>query len=180
MLRIAVDMDEVIADALGEHIFRYNQMFEADLTRAHFRGKGFYEVLPKEHRAGAESIVHTGEFFMDLPVMPGAQEVLKALCERHEIFITTAAMEVPRSFDAKYHWLLKHFPFISPMNFVFCGDKSIVRADYLIDDNARHFKHFAGTGILFDAPHNQNVTGYQRVHNWFEVRDLFCAQLQAV
>lgn len=28
--------------------------------------------------------------------------------------------------------------------------------------NARHFAHFNGTGVLFDAPHDQSVTGYRR------------------
>ncbi len=178
MLRIAVDMDEVIADALGEHIRRYNETFSAQLERAHFHGLRFKEAIPAQHREKADSLVHTRDFFADLDVMPGAQDVLRKLCEKHEVFITTAAMEVPLSFDAKYEWLLKHFPFISPMNFVFCGDKSVIRADYLIDDNARHFKHFGGTGILFDAPHNRNVTGYRRVHNWHEIEVLFSRELQ--
>ncbi len=104
----------------------------------------------------ADNLVHSRDFFADLKVMPHAQNVLRKLCEHHEVFITTAAMEVPHSFDAKYEWLVTHFPFISPMNFVFCGDKSVIRADYLIDDNPRHFQRFSGARILFDAPHNRN------------------------
>ncbi|MGQ4827688.1 5' nucleotidase, NT5C type, partial [Enterococcus faecalis] len=92
--------------------------------------------------------------------MEDAQDVLFNLHREHEIFIASAAMEVPMSFTAKYEWMKEHFPFISPMNIVFCGDKSILNADYLIDDSARHFKRFRGQGILFDAPHNHNVTGY--------------------
>lgn len=180
MVRIAVDMDEVIADALSEHILRYNNMFEAKLEPSHFHGKHFNQVIPPEHHDKAISLVHTRDFFADLPVMPDSQRVLQKLCSDHEVYITTAAMEVPHSFDAKYQWLLKHFPFISPMNFVFCGDKSIIKADYLIDDNARHFKRFSGTGILFDAPHNRNVSGFRRVHNWMEVEDVFARELTSV
>ncbi|HEY9774245.1 MAG TPA: hypothetical protein V6C81_10640 [Planktothrix sp.] len=180
MLRIAVDMDEVIADALGEHISRYNREFNAELEKAHFMGKHFRDAIPAEHREAAFRLVHTRDFFANLEVMPGAQEVLRNLSSEHEVFITTAAMEVPLSFEAKYQWLLTHFPFLPPMNFVFCGDKSIIRADYLIDDNARHFKTFIGTGILFDAPHNRDVRGYQRVRNWFEVNELFSRQQVAV
>jgi len=180
MARIAVDMDEVIADALSEHILRYNQTFGAKLELVHFHGKRFKEVIPDEHREQAERMVHTRDFFADLPVIAGSQEVLQRLCTKHEVFITTAAMEVPLSFDAKYQWLRKHFPFISPMNFVFCGDKSVVRADYLIDDNVRHFAHFEGMGILFDAPHNRNVIGFRRVENWHEVDQLFATELGEV
>ena len=42
------------------------------------------------------------------------------------VFIATAAMEVPTSFQAKYRWLAKHFPFIPASHIVYCGDKSIL------------------------------------------------------
>jgi 5'(3')-deoxyribonucleotidase len=80
---------------------------------------------------------------------------------------------VPTSFAAKYQWLQRHFPFISPANIVFCGDKGIVDADYLIDDRARHFERFKGTPLLFSAPHNAAERRYPRVSSWAEVRDVF-------
>ena len=82
-------------------------------------------------------------------------------------------MDVPCSFDAKYRWLREHFPFIPPAHIVFCGDKSIVEADYLIDDRARHFSRFKGRPLLFSAPHNVREAGYPRVHSWADVRHLF-------
>ena len=54
-------------------------------------------------------------------------------------------------------WLERHFPFLPPTRFVFCGDKSILHADYLIDDMPRHFQRFAGQGVLFTAAHNAKV-----------------------
>ncbi len=173
MARIAVDMDEVIADALGEHINRYNKSFNAQVQRHELTGLSLRQAVPANLASQVEQLVHTEDFFSDLEVFPHAYDVLLKLIQENEIFIATAAMEVPLSFDAKYKWLLKHFAFISPMNFVFCGDKSIINADYLIDDNARHFERFKGTGILFDAPHNQHVAGYRRVKNWLEVGEVF-------
>jgi 5'-nucleotidase len=173
MARIAVDMDEVVADACGEHLRRYNQMFGANVDKRALLGCHLRDIIPVEHRRAANEIVHTTDFFEDLEVMPGAQEVLERLTRNHEVFIATAAMEVPNSFASKYRWLQRHFPFLSPLNYVFCGDKHIIAADYLIDDNARHFRKFAGEGILFDAHHNQHVKGYRRVHNWYEVEALF-------
>ena len=67
-------------------------------------------------------------------------------------------MDVPCSFDAKFRWLQRHFPFIPPSHIVFCGDKSIVDADYLIDDRSRHFTRFKGEPLLFSAPHNAGET----------------------
>jgi 5'(3')-deoxyribonucleotidase len=56
---------------------------------------------------------------------------------------------------------------------VFCGDKGILNADYLIDDQPLHFRRFKGEGILFTAPHNLHVTGLRRVDNWLQVERLF-------
>jgi len=102
--------------------------------------------------------------------------VIAELATRHEVVIASAAMDVPCSFDAKYRWLERHFPFIPPSHIVFCGDKAMVDADYLIDDRARHFSRFKGRGLLFSAPHNSGETRYPRVSSWNEVREFF-AQL---
>jgi hypothetical protein len=55
---------------------------------------------------------------------------------------------------------------------IFCGDKTIVNADYLIDDQTRHLRSFHGAGILFSAPHNWKETGCCRVESWEEIRQL--------
>jgi 5'(3')-deoxyribonucleotidase len=105
--------------------------------------------------------------------MPDSQRVLERLSQRYEIFIATAAMEFPNSFGPKFRWLERHFPFLSPTRFVFCGDKSILNADYLIDDMPRHFQRFVGQGVLFTAAHNAKVAAPVRVNNWLEVENLF-------
>lgn len=75
-------------------------------------------------------------------------------------------MEVPGSFDSKFRWLREHFPFIPPSHLVFCGDKGILNADYLVDDRSRHFWHFRGIGILFGAPHNARQVVAYRADGW--------------
>jgi 5'-nucleotidase len=173
-LRIAIDMDEVMADALSEHVRRYNAAFDARLTLDDLQGRHLEECVPAVHRQAAEDLIDAS-FFEDLELLPDCQAVVGELAARHEVFIASAAMDVPCSFDAKYRWLRRHFPFIPPSHFVFCGDKTIVNADYLIDDRARHFTHFKGEAILFSAPHNCHETRYRRVTSWAEVRDLFAA-----
>ncbi len=113
------------------------------------------------------------DFFEDLALMPGAQDVLKNLSSRFDIFIATQAMAVPNSLGPKYRWLQRHFPFIPPSRYVFCGTKSILRADYLIDDRPKNLFRFEGKGLLYTAPHNLNVTGFTRVDNWQQVADYF-------
>jgi 5'(3')-deoxyribonucleotidase len=171
--RIAIDMDEVIADAVSEHLLRYNRDFSENVTVADLEGKWLWDIVQMDRHAALEAYLRSEDFFAVLNVMPDSQRVLRALQSRYEVFIATAAMEVPTSFTAKYKWLGQHFPFIDPAHIVFCGDKSIIRADFLIDDNPRQLQRFEGEGILYASHHNVNVTGYRRVKNWLEVEAMF-------
>jgi len=182
---IAVDMDEVIADALAEHLLRYNRDFahepETPLTRDSLHGRWIWDAVPAHRVRDLERYMLSDDFFRVLPVMPHAQRVLERLQSRYDIFIATAAMEVPSSFTPKFLWLAEHFPFIPTTNIVFCGAKSILRADFLIDDNPRQLRLFQESsngqltreGILFTSPANVAVTGFRRVNDWLEVESMF-------
>lgn len=171
-LRIAVDMDEVIADAFGKHLRHYNQRTGANLTPDMVAKKGLGAVLPAEQREEFQAVPHSPGFFADIELVAGSREALLELSRNHDIFITSAAMEVPGSFADKFQWLARHFPFIPPSRIVFCGDKNIVNADVLIDDRSRHFRGFRGTGILFTAPHNVNEAADLRANNWNDVLEI--------
>ncbi len=170
---ICVDMDEVIADALGEHLLRYNRDFNEKLTMADLHGKWIWDFVPPERLSQLERYIRTDDFFAKLEVMPHAQRVLHRLQEQYEVFIATAAMEVPTSFTSKFEWLKAHFPFIRPSHIVFCGDKGILRGDFLIDDNPRQLRRFRGEGILYSAPANVFVSEFRRVRDWTEVEKMF-------
>jgi len=172
--RIAIDMDDVMADALAEHLRRYNAAFGTGITAAELSGRHLEQCIPSAHREAAEAMLDAS-FFEDLAVLPGCQEVVRELADRYDVFIASAAMDVPCSFDAKYRWLRRHLPFIPRSQSVFCGDKTIVDADYLIDDRPRHFTTFRGQAVLFSAPHNAGETGYTRVASWKDVREHFAA-----
>ena len=173
MKRICVDMDEVMADALGEHLLRYNRDHEEQITKDDLHGKWLWDVVALDRHPMLEAYLRSDDFFAVLDVMPESQRVLQRLQQKYEVFIATAAMEVPTSFQQKYRWLAKYFPFIPASHIVYCGDKGILRADYLIDDNPRQLRRFEGEGILYSSPHNVGVKGFRRVKNWLEVEAFF-------
>ena len=176
-----VDMDDVIADALGEHLLRYNRDIGVNITAEDLRGRWLGDLIPVAHLPTVEQYILSADFFAVLGVLPESQRVLERLQSRYDIFIATAAMEVPSSFTPKFNWLARHFPFIPTSHIVFCGDKSILRGDYLIDDNPRQLERFSRTregdgpreGILFTSPANANVTGFRRVNNWLDIEEMF-------
>jgi 5'(3')-deoxyribonucleotidase len=169
-------MDEVMADTLAEHLRRYNQTFDEAVTPQDLAGKGLFEITPVDRRQQLRAFLDAEDFFEDLALMPGAQDVLQQLSSRFDIFIATQAMAVPNSLGSKYRWLQRHFPFIPPTQYIFCGDKSILRADYLIDDLPKNLLRFEGQGLLYTAPHNLTATGFLRVDNWQQVADYFATQ----
>jgi 5'(3')-deoxyribonucleotidase/uncharacterized protein with PQ loop repeat len=168
-LRIAVDMDEVIADAFPKHLSRYNEVTGSKLTKEMVAQHGLRASIPDDKWEIFQAIAHEKGFFADLAVIEGSQAALAELSQQHDIFIASAAMDVPYSFDDKFDWLEKHFPFVPPSRIVFCGDKHVLNADVLIDDRSRHFKQFQGMGILFTAPHNACENVPLRANNWKEV-----------
>jgi 5'-nucleotidase len=171
--RIALDMDEVMADTLTAWLERCNQDFGTRITKADLHGKKIYDLVGPARAVAARGFLDHPEFFLDLPLMEGSQAVVKSLYQKYEIFVTSAAMDHPNSFPAKYVWLKKHFAFIPDKNIVFCGDKSIIRADFMIDDSVANLKAFIGQGIVFTAPHNALETAFPRVNGWLDVAKFF-------
>ncbi len=169
-MRIAIDMDEVMADAVKKIRACYENEFGIHLTDHDLAGKHLSKIVPPDHAQLVKKWLHTKGFFRDFEVIEGSQAAIKQLTDAgHDIFITTAAMEFKYCLEDKYEWLEEHFPFLTWHQMVFCGSKKILNADYLVDDNPINFDGFVGQGLLYTAHHNLNETRFPRVNNWAEV-----------
>ncbi|HEY4931287.1 MAG TPA: 5'-3'-deoxyribonucleotidase [Terriglobales bacterium] len=171
--RLAIDMDEVLADTLARFLSEYNREFGENLTKADLSERKLAEIIPADRRARLRHYALSPGFFRDIPVMAGSHAVMEELREHYEVFIATAAMEFPSSFSEKYLWIKHHFPTFPDTHIVFCGDKSVISTDFLIDDSPRHFDRFSGRGFLYTAPHNRAETRYPRLNDWEDVRRQF-------
>lgn len=171
-MRLAIDMDETVSDAVHRLLSWYERDFGVTLERSALHGAEFEEIVAPEHAEAVRDYPRHPDFFRDLPIIDGAVSAIQALSDTYEIFFVTAAMEYPTSFQAKFEWLETHFEFVDSLNFIFCGTKKIINADILIDDRSRHIDHFDGRGLLFTAEHNINLEGYERVSSWKEVEGL--------
>jgi len=164
-------MDGVLADFETQLIIWYEKHYGVKVTRESFIGLPESEALP--HKGVVRDFVTTSGFFRTLPVIEGAIDAVKKLMVHFEVYVVSAAMEFPLSLPEKYEWLQEHFPFITWRNIIFCGDKSIVNTDYMIDDHPKNLDHFKGKTIMFSAGHNANFSHHQRVNNWDEVLAFF-------
>lgn len=171
MKRIAIDMDDVMADTTVKIIQHINNICQSSYTYEQLMSSDndikqeFYKLYLANN-----DFLHTPGFFEDIPVKENAIEVIKSLQEVYEIFVVSAATEFPNSLKEKLDWMTQHFPFITWKNIVFCGHKHTIQADYLIDDHEKNLVTFTGTPLLFTAPHNLHINDYERVSNWLDVK----------
>ena len=172
---IAVDMDGVIADTVLQFINWYEKDYGVKIEKNAFHGRPEIEVFPE---GVMKKIVYSPGFFRNVPLMDGAQEALVELMEHFDVYIVSAAMEFPQSLPEKYDWLKEHLPFVSWRNIIFCGDKSVIGTDYMIDDHVRNLDSFKGKTILFTAGHNVDIDRHTRVNNWKEAMEFFKKELQ--
>jgi 5'(3')-deoxyribonucleotidase len=170
---ICVDMDEVLADVLHEQILLYNREFSERLTVSELHGRWIWDFVPPDRVRALEKHIQSDEFFEHLAVIPHSQRVLERLQRRYDVYIATAVMEFPQAFVPKYEWLKRNFPFIPPSHIVFCGNKGIVRGDFLIDDNPRELRLFRGEAIMYSSPANALVQEFRRVNSWLDIEELF-------
>ncbi len=167
MESIIIDMDEVMADTMGGMINWYRKEgYNGIIDYARMPGGSWIKGFPEEHRGMVRKHLFDPGFFRDLPVMKDCTGVIEQLNKKYNIFIVSAAMEFPNSLRDKLDWLNEHFSFLTWHQFVFCGNKSVVQGDYMIDDLVRNFSGFRGKKYLFSGPHNTEITGYDRLNSW--------------
>src|SRR5258706_8672221 len=163
MMRILIDMDDVTADAVARFLEWYERDFGIRYTRQQLHGTKLSEIVPPEHKQTVLRYPHQKGFFKDLPVIQDSKEVIEALNNIYEVFVVSAAMEFKYSLYDKFEWLDQHFPFIPWKRRVFCGDKTIVKGDVLIDDHDFNLFVFTGRPIVFFSPPNVHYIKNERI-----------------
>jgi 5'-nucleotidase len=169
MKRIIVDMDGVLVDI-------YTRFFELheEETGQRLTIKDIEGLLEAEAFQNQRKWVSTPGFFRNLPAMPGSREGLLHLKDFYDIIVVSMATEFPNCLTDKQLWLNDNFPFLTWRQTVFCGDKTIIEADIMIDDHFKNLDHFRGETIIFTQPHNMLAgnSKHRRVSSWTEIEKL--------
>lgn len=171
MQTIAVDMDEVIADAAEKLKAWYYRDHGIIFREDELRGRDLKEAVQPAHSLVFHQYLNTPGFFRDLALMADAAQVLERINKKYELYLVSAAMEFPNSLKDKHDWIMEKLPFVGWTQICLCGSKSIIQTDIMIDDRARNFKRFKGRKILYAAHHNIGEEHYERVKNWQEIAE---------
>lgn len=164
--RLIVDMDGVMADVYSQFVAYEEREFGYRQPIENMLGKKEHDVFKN-----LSAYLYSKGLFRNAPVMEGSIETMKMLNKKYELFVVSAAMEFPTSLLEKYEWLEEHFPFISWKQIVFCGLKTVVQGDIMIDDHYKNLDFFEGKTLLFTQPHNvgHDNKNHTRMENWAEV-----------
>jgi len=169
MKQILVDMDGVLADVYSRFFDLHEQETGSRLSVSDVSG-----ILEAEAFQNQLRWVTTPGFFRSVPVIEGSVEGLKTLNSRYKVIVVSMATEFSQSLTDKQLWMHDHYPFISWQQLVFCGDKSLIRADIMIDDHPKNLDNFMGETIMFTQPHNILLKDirHKRVSLWEEIESL--------
>ncbi len=117
-------------------------------------------------------------------LLPNCYDVLKELSKYYKIYICTDYIwqeiiaYAGNNLKNKYDFLFQQLDFISPKNFIFAADKSIINCDIKIDDKISNIEG-AKIKLLFTAWHNKEVAKEEldkqniiRVNNWEDIKKI--------
>ncbi|OIO41879.1 hypothetical protein COY00_03990 [Candidatus Pacearchaeota archaeon CG_4_10_14_0_2_um_filter_35_33] len=184
-MRIAIDLDDVLADSLTTFIEFYNSNHQDKLKYEDFTSYTLNEIngTPKEEENKLLADFDNSPYFQDTKPMLKSQEAVMELSKKHELIIVTSrTLEKEEKTKA---WLKKYFPEITKVYFTrhnyeasqktkaeICEE---IGADILIEDRLKYAKQTAEAGIkvlLFNYPWNQTKnlnSNIQRVKDWDEI-----------
>lgn len=121
------------------------------------------------------------DMYENATLLPDCYNVLKELSNYYTIYICTDYIwreiveHAGNNLKNKYNFLYKELDFISPKNYIFTADKTIVNCDIKIDDKIINIEG-ASIKLLFTAWHNKDISDEElkkqdiiRVNNWKEI-----------
>lgn len=177
--KIMIDMDDVITT--GGFLYLINKFLKTNYTMENFNEFYMQDMLP-DKKAFFEWFVNENQYDY-CEMLPGAKEVIEELNKEYDVYIGTSYVfrDIPEEssifLKQKCDYLTKELPFISPFQYIFIYDKSILNVDIKIDDKPDNLSN-CDRKLLFNAWHNKNLTkdeleqnGIERVNNWYEIKN---------
>jgi 5'-nucleotidase len=172
---IAADVDGFLANLHVPWYGRYNKDYDDNLQVDTVTEWGVHKFVKPECGTKIYEYLDDPTLYDDVLPYCGALETITALKNfGHRVIYATASPA--KSYGRKFDWL-KQYGFITDQkDYIETRDKSLVRADILIDDYQGNLDVFVGRKILFGQPWNLSEEfnpKYLYAYTWREVI-LYC------
>ena len=190
LMKIGIDLDEVLADTMPALAKWHNAVYETSLTKESFFSYKFWEVWGGTREEATQKMYDFREtpYFKNIKPVAGSREAIEFLKQNNDLFIVTSRQDdVIKKTKA---WLARHFPGAFQDVFFanhysqngeqrtkkeFCDSSQI---DALIDDLPEYALECLTPEriiLLPDEPWNKNAklpSGIKRVYSWREIADI--------
>lgn len=169
---VAVDVDGVVADLHTEWLRLYNDDYGDKLRPEDITKWNIHELVKPECGEKIFDYLRRSDLYSKVPAVPGAREgVAEIRANGHRVVFVSSA--VLGSLDQKFKWLidngfLKNKGGKPESDLVFSHDKTLIKADMLIDDGLHNVREWE-YALLVDAPYNRENTNATRVYNWTHI-----------
>ena len=155
-LQIGLDVDDILYECNAYALELLNQ--EEGLTPP----LSIYDIRSwGEGRGKADARLRyfaRPDFVAAQPILPGAKEFVRRLCEVADVFFVSAVP--PACMSARALRLAEDFPEVPTKNILLGHRKDLVRLDILLDDGAHNISHSPATyPVLFRKPWNMHLSG---------------------
>jgi 5'(3')-deoxyribonucleotidase len=166
---IAIDIDGVSGDLISEWIInRYNNDWNDSLKYEDIKDWGVHQFVKPECGLKIYDYLQDPSLYDNVLPISGAINgvfYLKTLGYR-VIFVTHSTLGHA---GRKFKWLLQHGFIEAEDDYCEAKDKSLILANYMIDDYIANVNSFKGQAILFTQPYNKRFLFTPRCDEWASV-----------
>lgn len=157
---VAIDVDGVLTEHNWTNLKRLNEHFGTSYRYEDITSFA-YDFLTEEERAFIyEECWHDPTLYDDATLTPCQERALEELEEWTNIIVVSSPLQ--GHIESKYRFLKRHF---DRSQIILASNKSLIRADLLLDDGPHNLEAFPSISIAFDRPWNRDWDG-PRVHDW--------------
>lgn len=171
---IAVDVDDVVLDLMPKWLSWYNLDFDDNLRVDDITDWDITKFVKEEAKDKIYNYVRNKEVFESAcPVVSAWAGIEYFKLLKHRVIFVTA--NNPQ--DVKYQWLFENGFVDRTEDFVVAKDKSLIFADYMIDDSYDNVRSFCGERAwLMTKPWNAKFNWNYRVNNWSQIVTLLASR----
>lgn len=168
--RILIDIDDTIIDLLPTWVEVLNKKAFTNVKYEDIEAWDITKYFPTLTREQIFEPLQTYNFWINVKPKADAVEYVKKLFdEGYELYLCTSTDY--RNVKAKYECvIMKYFPYLKWENVIVAHNKSMLKADFLIDDAVHNLQKGDFCKILMTAPHNKKYdaksNGIIRADDW--------------
>lgn len=165
---ICVDVDDVCAELVSHWLSLYNEEYDDNLSPEDILDWQVSSFVKPECGKDIFKYIRNENIYDGISPVRGALKYTKLLDKKGYRLIYVTFRGGFSLSGRKYEWLNRNGFKVDEKDYIETNDKSLIHADYMIDDNWENVTAFRGHGVLYTRPWNKKYNSVYRVNTWKE------------